>query len=49
MTYGKEYKILKNFNEPGEEEHFETELINLCKKDKSALFIDNQLVEYKEE
>ena len=40
MTYGKEYKILNNFNEYDSEEKFETNLIDLCKKEKAVLFIN---------
>ncbi len=38
MVYGKEYKILKNFEEYDDEEQFEAELFKLAKG--SAVFID---------
>ena len=47
MTYGKEYRILKNFQEYDEESNFEDELIKLCKKSKAVLFIENKEVELK--
>ncbi len=45
MTYGKEYKILNNFQELDDEERFEDKLIKLCKEEKAILFINGKEVE----
>ena len=45
MTYGKEYKIIKNFDEYSDEERFENKLIELCKQEKGVLFINGIEVE----
>ena len=40
MTYGKEYKQLINFQEFQQEELFEKDIIDLCKKYNAILFIN---------
>ena len=47
MVYGKQYKILKNFNEYKGETVFEDRLMKLCKEEKAILFIEGNEIEFK--
>jgi len=44
MVYGKEYKLLVNFESKQEEERYETALSFFCTGTESVLFIDGEEV-----